>query len=425
MTRRNAPLARNAGLTLMELMVSVVILVMMVVAFGQILNKSQQVVSGAQKTMRENAAAKAVLATLKEDLRRATANGMLCISQAGREEPRLAAPWNDGPGVSDATEDGVEGRPPRLTLLTAGVMRSKTDPTVGTGGITVLGLAANNDTTDDVLYYQRWVLAPPQSTLSNPTDVWNGWDLARMMSLPRYQLGLNIQGTMDYPNDMNDLVTFLEAWWQPGEAPPQGASTPMLPGFVIPATTPGEARRLWQVLATRVRALSITWTDGSLNDNGTPNPADDYLNWYGIDYTIVDLNTGNDLTDGIDGRPLDYRDDTVVYSNNTIAAPTLPLQNRAKREGMDIDPSAWMNYSAEQAGPDPLQRPALPVRIQYNARTNDAYALYDRTTYRAMWSHHDQATWPKAVRIRFRLYGNPEDPMDPGEEYELICQLGR
>ena len=371
--------ARRAGLTLMELMVAVIIMVMMVVAFSQILRKSQQVVTGAQKRLRENSAAKAVLATLREDIRRATANGMLCISQGQTEVPATIG----------------SGKPPRLTILTAGVMRSKIDPVIGMGGLTVVGLTNNNAKTPavpEVLYYQRWILTPDlPGTLSTPTDVWENFDLARLISMPRH--AANNEGPpLMLPNDLNDVVTYME-----GSA---------AFGVYLPAETPAQTQNLWQVLAPRIRALSITWSDGDPDGDGL-------MNWYGVDYTLVN---------GTDTDPLVRTDDKVIYSENDDSAgdQTTSPQNRAMMEPLDANRAAWTarSASASQANFDVIQFNA------YNS-ADDSYGIYGPQTYRAMWTHHNQNNWPKAIRIRMLLYGDPNDPTDPGEEYEAICQLGR
>ena len=45
--------------------------------------------------------------------------------------------------------------------------------------------------------------------------------------------------------------------------------------------------------------------------------------------------------------------------------------------------------------------------------------------YRALWTHHDQINWPKALKIRFRV----SDPSLPAEfrdvDYEVICPIGK
>lgn len=45
--------------------------------------------------------------------------------------------------------------------------------------------------------------------------------------------------------------------------------------------------------------------------------------------------------------------------------------------------------------------------------------------YFALWTHHDQNNWPKAIKISFKL-NDPEAPEgDKGMSYEIICPIGQ
>ena len=241
----------SRGLTMIELMVAMTILIVMVLAFATILTQSRKVVSGAQATIRSNITTAAIALTFREDLRRATQHGFLCITQ-------------DLNGV------------PQLIVTEAGPTPSKTTDVVGTAGMTSYGLCNNTVAANNrpILYFQRWVLTP--EVRPAPSDVFSTYDLGNIQILPRFVVGLS----GGYPNDINDLISYL-----------YGTFSPDLPAYElsVPPRTLPEIQRLWQVLAADVQALSIMWTDGSTVATG--------VNWYGVDYSINDNGTPSDLTD--------------------------------------------------------------------------------------------------------------------------------
>ncbi len=241
LSRRRA--VQNRGLTLIELLVAVAIVAIMIMVFGQILNSSQSAVSNSQTTMRTCAAAAAIEKVIRDDLRKVTQNGFLCI-----------------------TQNPVDGSP-RLIAVTSGVTPSKKTADIGNGGIVCLGLCNNHMSNNNVinpaniLYHQAWVLFGT----GGPTigsDIL-GYDLESIVKLPR-------SDTTPGLNDMNDLASFIGLGWAPSTSYTANSS------IKIPTNDTNDINALWQVLASQCTNLSIMWTDGSVSD-GSNN-----LCWYGI-----------------------------------------------------------------------------------------------------------------------------------------------
>ncbi len=313
---------RRRAVTLIELMVAVAILSIMIGAFSLIVSESQKVVSSSSARMRSNQAAGAVAQVLRDDMRQVSKNGFFCIT--------------------------MNGGLPRMMFITAGLTYSITSSAKGTGTLTCYGLVDNqaDGTTDNILWRQGWVL---DSTGAPQDDKW-GIDLATLQSLPRYLLGGD--------NDINDKINFI--------------ATNSPSSIMVPPQTLVDINALWQCLSAGCNALSIMWTDGTINQNGTPaDPSDDYLDWYGIkDGTIVDK-----------------------------------MEFPGELPGDD----SWKTRNVND------KRPDNTYYIQFSEGGN----------YRALWTKDNQANWPKAIKVRFSLAG-PQwgSALPEGVDYEVICPVG-
>ena len=224
-------------MTMIELLVAVSIMVVMMLAFSQILQQSRKVVSNSQLTMRYNSAATAIFHTIRSDIAKATRQGLLSLTQTAVDEP------------------------PVLLLTAAGVTPSKTVAVIGSGAFATYGMCENKATAavaKDIFFCQRWVL---NDTASPSGDVLQ-MDLAEAQIMDRLAMNDEIVGTV------SDNLTLLGM--TPDEIPANEIS--------IPPTDIGQVQALWQVLSIDCRALSIMWTDGTTGASG--------LNWYGIDYTM-------------------------------------------------------------------------------------------------------------------------------------------
>ena len=237
-TSRRTP---RGGFTLMELLVSVAVLSLLILAFGQIVSKSQQVVTATQGNMRATRVAMAIGQTIRRDLRRATSNGVMCITQK-----------------SSATSGPV------LIVTTAGPCQSKTGNASSNAGISCYGLMTatgkagygTSEADNKILARQGWIL----DDSSSGDDVWAD-TLGNIQTSPPATL-LSLIGSV-----RNKLT---------------GGNIP------YPITNLTDIGTSWQILAPECSSLAIMWTDGAKHPGGE-------LRWYGVDSIATDnsKNTNN------------------------------------------------------------------------------------------------------------------------------------
>jgi len=318
-------MARRAGLTMVELLVSVVVLLVVMLSFGTIMRQIQRVVSTGEKTIRTNSAAAAIVGAMRTDIGRITRNGMLCITQV-----------NEAPPPTD-------GYHPLLTFTAAGVVESKIDSASANASLVAMGLCAETPPASwPVLYCQRWVLTGLMPGGFGFNNDGLTWDLANIQSLPRSDgTRFAIDHNVDSVNDLVDAVLSL--------SPVNGGPFPI----ALPCHTPTQAGNLWQVLADRCEWVSVTWTDGP------PLDANGLLRWYGVDYT------GGYSVTAKDGN--------------------------------------WTTNNA--------------ANVEFNVGLGP-------NIYRALWTHHNQNNWPRALRIRYRLIEDANAIPPEGKVYEVICPVG-
>jgi prepilin-type N-terminal cleavage/methylation domain-containing protein len=149
------------------------------------------------------------------------------------------------------------------------------------------------------------------------------------------------------------LVEYLSQTLPPGAVDVGSGGRPAIH---IPVQNLGDIEALWQVLVPQCAWMSVMWTDGDV-------PAgNDGLRWYGVDWVK------DPVTEDWGYEP-------------------------RWRDGAGTDADTW-------AADDTL--------VEFE----DA-----RGGYRAVWTHHNQGAWPKAVRLRFKL----DDELGT---YEVICAVG-
>ena len=179
---------RAAGMTLMELMVSVAILAGMITAFNLILSRSQQVVSDTQKLMRGNATALSIGQIIRRDIGSITKYGFMYL----------------GTGDTD----------PVLIFTTAGPVQSVTGNAKGNASLVCYRLAKNaaDGNKKNILCRQAWVLGQ-----TGIVDGW-GYTLADIHSDPTIMPGMisTVTGndlTLSVPpanyNDLTNLWQIL------------------------------------------------------------------------------------------------------------------------------------------------------------------------------------------------------------------------
>lgn len=268
----------RAGLTLIELLVSVGILVIMLLAFGVILTGSQEVVARSQATMRSNSAAAAIADVIRNDLRQATKNGFLCIMQ------------------DPADPNGN----PILTVMTAGVSESGINEVVGTARLVSYGICDNQaDPNEQILWRKGWVLAidPNNPDPNNPRDDVIPSDYAVFQQLPRYI------PLPPPPWSLDSVITTYISRPEDITIPPQQLS---------------DIDTLWQCLAVRCSELSIMWTDGE------PKAGENNVPWYGLahDGTSTQVLAKDDLgwagNDPNDVQIIEYDSDPDPAPENKL-----------------------------------------------------------------------------------------------------------
>ena len=240
--------SRRQAMTLIELLVSVAILSIMILMFSSILADSQKVVAVSQSTMHANSKAAAIAEIIRNDIRRITQNGFLCITQTSEANPA--------------------DRTPLLLFTTAGVSPSATSADIATGFVVCYGISDNQATgaTDKILWRQAWVLQKG----GTGDDAW-----------PDDEDSIDLH--LRVPDKTPGRKTFIDDII--GKLQPSAAV------ITVPAAM-GEVADLWQCLTRNCKDFSVTWTDGDDDKDLSVND----LGWYGIQregtkyYKVKDLN---------------------------------------------------------------------------------------------------------------------------------------
>lgn len=219
---------RARGLTLIELMVAMAIIVIVVLAVGQIMTSAQKVVAIGQANMRSNGKIGALKSIVRDDLRRITKMGFLYLDS-----------YQNG---------GVPAS--RLIFTTAGPSDTITGSGTGCGGESMYGLRSVNNTTDKVLVRVQRVLgaAPPAAPATDDYVV---------ADFSYYQTCVHSAA------DVDDAFMGLNPAYLTGG----------LNVLQQDLTATDITQNCWRVMTTKVTRLEVSWTDGALNGSD--------LKWYG------------------------------------------------------------------------------------------------------------------------------------------------
>jgi len=200
-----APHARGGGFTLTEMLVSVAVLSVMIIAFSQILSQIRKVVTHAQLTIRTNTAASAIAEVIRRDFRQITKSGFLYMCSDG------------------------------IMATTAGVQHSLRSPT----DATAMGSAVHYGLSGDVLFRQGWLL-PGGGTPDANDDIWDDseWADSKGRNIDLADLtAMSADKALTVCNNLADDVVAL----------------------VVPPTTLEEVNQMWRVLTTKVSNLEVYW----------------------------------------------------------------------------------------------------------------------------------------------------------------------
>ena len=158
----DAPMRRYrrgaVGFTLIELMVSIAIMAIIMLAFGGLLTQANQVVTEGEKRMRSDAAASAISRIIRNDIRQITKNGFL----------RIGRIKIDAGGAGGGAEEKYRHV---LVLVTAGKTQSSFSDDSGDGGVILYG--RSDEESDDPSALYRKVLVLSQDSTGNVKDCIN------------------------------------------------------------------------------------------------------------------------------------------------------------------------------------------------------------------------------------------------------------
>lgn len=196
------PHVRGGGFTLTEMLVSVAILAVMIIAFSQILSQVRKVVTHAQLTIRTNTAATAIAEVIRRDFRQITKSGFLYMR-------------------SDC-----------IMATTAGVQHSLV------ANATAMGSSVHYGLSGDVLFRQGWLLTGA-GIVDDKDDIWDGKD--KDGNSKNFDLAdLTAMSAADALSECNTLATDIVP-------------------LVVPPTTLDQVNQMWRVLTTNVINLEVYW----------------------------------------------------------------------------------------------------------------------------------------------------------------------
>jgi len=216
---------RAGGFTLTEMLVSVAVLSVMVIAFSAVLSQTSKVVSGTQLAIRANSAAMSISDVIRRDMSQITKNGFLYIKSNGSD--------NDV-----------------LIFTSAGVYHSLTANATALAIVPHYGLTNNQaaGATGKILFRQGWLLAG-DGTVSTTDDIWD--DGSKNIDFSSLQ-GMTVSEILALCGSMASSTINLTV-------PPQSLD---------------DVGRMWRVLAPRVTGLSIKWgtvSSGTITWNDATN----------------------------------------------------------------------------------------------------------------------------------------------------------
>jgi len=236
------PTAHARGLTLIELMVSMAIIVIIVLAVGQIMSSAQKVVAVGQAGMRANGKVAALKSALHDDMRHISKMGCLYLDAKGHLIFNIAGP------ADSITTGGTSG-------TGAMVMYGLRD--AQGGGSVLIRVGAVLDSTQP-----QGVTPPAQNQPPDPK--FGNFDYGPY-DLANFQSGIPAATTVD---------NWVTGWMIPIYFP--SGQLPVLQQDLNLDTITNDC---WKVMTTKVSAVEVFWTDGKTTHDNTTGY--DNLNWYG------------------------------------------------------------------------------------------------------------------------------------------------
>lgn len=206
--------AARRGFTLVEMLVSVAVLAVMIMAFSQIMSQAHKVISGTQIAIRANSAAAAISDIIRRDLLQTNKDGFLYIKATGTE----------GGDVLMAT--------------TTGLQHSLTGKVVALGAVAHYGLAPNQANSGERIFFRQCWLLPGEGEVSPDDDIWDdgskNLDLSEFTALPSDKIAARCDGWATEPT-----------------------------GLRVPPEDEDDLKKIWAVLARKVSDLRISYATAS------------------------------------------------------------------------------------------------------------------------------------------------------------------
>ncbi|MBN1553931.1 MAG: prepilin-type N-terminal cleavage/methylation domain-containing protein [Phycisphaerae bacterium] len=227
---------RNRGFTLVELMIAVVVMVLMMLAFGMIVSEAQKVVTISENKIRGNMTADAIERVIRNDISKINKSGFLCIC---KNPSHINTPVLIGLGFGKVTSKTCE--------------LFSDDGYVTSYGYAINEAASNgygDKLATNVLFLrQALVLSTAGDGSADERDIWD------------HNITIFTGGTRTQINTyINDLSDYL------------GNSV-----VSVPPTEFSHIEDMWQVMSKDIECLGIMWTEGTKDASGN-------LKWYGVDY---------------------------------------------------------------------------------------------------------------------------------------------
>ncbi|MBN1942401.1 MAG: prepilin-type N-terminal cleavage/methylation domain-containing protein [Phycisphaerae bacterium] len=241
------------GFTLAELLIAVVVMVLMMLAFGMIAREAKRTVALSQNRSRGNNTADAIARTIRNDLAKITKNGFLCITRLDPE--------------GDANEDR-----PYLLFTTSGITQSRTGNYRSLAGISIYGFAdPDTDTqsgytlTRNLFFRVPWLCWQSQggTQLYDSVHIDLDDDGSNDDEIDVLYCGLENIQTMSREN----INTYITNLYINGRVPRDNE-------IAYPPATLIDVTNSWKILTSEIVYLGIQWTDGTVSGGN--------INWFGV-----------------------------------------------------------------------------------------------------------------------------------------------
>lgn len=375
------------GMTLVELLVAVAILVMMIAGVGYIFSNTSQAVRQAQAVIDTNAAIRIAAGRLREDLEAMSPDGFLCLIGRG---------WGDSGTVN----------PPVLMFVASGSFTSNFDSTVTANEALIVYTLVNDTGSGEASILARYQFLLTGNTGDdslrdlignslNPSPD----DLDWLCRQDRLNVTLADIRRLIVSDMVNDGQVFALDFVGPLLAYGRLNSAPATVSFDTDDGWGGIVN-LWPYLVGGCETMDLAFTDGYGVDFGNTVP------YPGQPIRWIRMACNYNGT-GDDGRV--DRDGDGTWDRVTRDPDEGPIRVDDIEPYPDGNGTADSLEAREQRGDDPLEG------VYFAAEADDAVPMI-------IWCHRVKSQWPKALRLTLHLRDVGER-LDEPREFELVLPL--